>query len=46
MYYVNLGILLITLGFVIVLYIHTDKKMTELPERTDKKIDKLKRQNR
>ena len=39
--YINLGILLITLGFVIGVYVHTDKKMTGLSERTDKKIDKL-----
>ena len=39
--YINLGILLIVLGFVIGVYVHTDKKMTGLSERTDKKIDKL-----
>ncbi len=39
--YINLGILLIVLGFVIGVYIHTDKKINESFERTDKKIDKL-----
>ncbi len=41
MEYINLGILLITLGFVIGVYVHTDKKITELSERTDKKITEL-----
>ena len=41
MQYINLGILLITLGFVIGVYVHTDKKIAELSERTDRKIDKL-----
>jgi ribosomal protein S13 len=41
MQYINLGILLITLGFVIGVYVHTDKKIAELSERTDKKITEL-----
>jgi hypothetical protein len=37
--YINLGILLITLGFVIGVYVHTDKKIDKLSDKIDE-VDK------
>ncbi|MGC8555156.1 MAG: hypothetical protein ACP5NA_06695 [Candidatus Acidulodesulfobacterium sp.] len=39
--YINLGILLITLGFVIGVYVHTDRKINELNKNLSDKITEV-----
>ncbi len=37
--YINLGILLVMLGFVIGVYVHTDKKISQLDTKLSNRID-------
>ncbi|MHB1545831.1 MAG: hypothetical protein ACYCSB_06255 [bacterium] len=41
MHYINLGLLLIILGFVIGVYVHTDKKIDAADKKLSDRIDKL-----
>ncbi len=41
MHYINLAVLLITLGFVIGVYIHTDKKIDYLDKKLSDRMDRL-----
>ncbi len=44
--YINLGILLIVLGFVIGVYVHTDRKIDALSYKIDKLSDKIDENNK
>ena len=42
MIYVNLGLIIVILGFVIGVYVHTDKKFDKLSDRIDKLLGEMK----
>ncbi|RZD18710.1 MAG: hypothetical protein EVG15_04870 [Candidatus Acididesulfobacter diazotrophicus] len=46
MHYISLGVLLITLGFVIGVYVHTDKKIEKLSDKMDRLSDEIKENNK